>query len=124
MQRTLPCLAIVTALIWSLGARADYFLHGQYTPTEGKVGQYLLSDAAFGVDDVPDSCVPVWRAVNVSGALPPGMDVSNSFSTAIAGTPTRSGDWQATITIRDLGCTMGKTPRADRTIKVTFHIAP
>ena len=118
------CLVIVMAMLCPGAARADYFLHGYYTPTEGRVGQYLVSDAAFSVNDMPDSCVPDWRAVNISGALPPGMDVSNSFSTTIAGTPTLPGDWQAAITIRDLGCTVGQAPRADRTIKVSFHISP
>ncbi len=105
-------------------AQADYFLHGYYTPSTGKVGQYIDSDAAFAVDDMPGQCAVVWDDIAITGILPPGLDISNSFSSAIAGTPTQAGDYAATVTFHNLGCSAIPKARADRVIKVTFHITP
>jgi hypothetical protein len=105
-------------------ARADYFLQGYYTPTAGKVGQHLASDAAFGIADVPDQCAVEWKDIVVTGALPPGLDISNSFSSVIAGTPTEAGDWAVTVTFHGLGCSALPASRVDRAIRVNFHITP
>jgi hypothetical protein len=56
--------------------------------------------------------------------LPPGMDIANSFSSVISGTPTMAGDFMATITFHELGCSALAIAHADRTIKVNFHITP
>jgi hypothetical protein len=112
-------LAGFTGAAW-----ADYFLHGYYTPATGKVGQYFTSDAAFGVDDMPGQCVVVWDDIAIAGTLPPGLDIANSFSSVIAGTPTRPGDFAATVTFHNLGCSAIPGGRADRSIKVNFHITP
>ncbi|HWY61570.1 MAG TPA: hypothetical protein VNW15_06690 [Rhizomicrobium sp.] len=113
------------ALAASAGiARADYFLNGYYTPTTGKVGQHLESDAAFGVTDTPDQCAVDWKDIVITGTLPPGLDISNSFSSVIAGTPTQAGDWAVTVTFHDLGCSAIPTGRVDRAIRVKYHITP
>jgi hypothetical protein len=109
---------------FTAAARADNFLHGYYTPANGKVGQYFTSDAAFGVDDMPGQCVVEWDNIAITGTLPPGVDISNSFSSAIAGTPTQAGDFAATVTFHNLGCSAIPAGRADRSIKVNFHITP
>jgi hypothetical protein len=107
------------------GARAaDYFLHGYYTPTTGKVGQHLASDAAFGISDMPDQCAVEWKDIVIAGTLPPGLDISNSFSSVIAGTPTEAGDWAVTVTFHQLGCSAIPAGRVDRAIKVNYHITP
>jgi hypothetical protein len=103
---------------------ADYFLHCYYTPTAGKVGQALSSDASFGIGDMPDQCVVVWKDVAIDGKLPPGLDISNSFSSVIAGTPTDAGDYAVTVTFHALGCSANSAGRADRALKVNFHITP
>jgi hypothetical protein len=116
--------AAAALVLFTTAARADFFLHGYYTPSTGKVGQYIDSDAAFAVDDMPGQCAVVWDGIAITGTLPPGLDISNSFSSAIAGTPTQAGDYAATVTFHNLGCSAIPTDRADRVIKVTFHITP
>jgi hypothetical protein len=105
-------------------ARVDYFLHGYYTPTAGKVGQHMTSDAAFGVADMPDQCAVEWKDIVIAGTLPPGMDIANSFSSVISGTPTTAGDFSATVTFHGLGCSAPPLAPADRVIQVIFHITP
>jgi hypothetical protein len=119
-------LFVALALGLSTGAAqaADYFLHGYYKPTTGKVGQHLSSDAAFGISDMPDQCAVEWKDVVITGTLPPGLDISNSFSSVIAGTPTQAGDWAVTVTLHSLGCSAIPAGQADRSIKVNFHITP
>jgi hypothetical protein len=118
--------AVLFAALLSAGPAeaADYFLHGYYTPTTGKVGQHLASDAAFGIGDVPDQCVVDWKDIAISGVLPPGLDIANSFSSVITGTPTEAGDWAVTVTFHDLACSTLPAAAADRSIKVNFHITP
>ena len=108
----------LTLPVWA----ADYFLHGYYTPAAGRVGQYLSSDAAFGIADMPDQCAVDWKDIVITGTLPPGLDIANSFSSVIAGTPTQAGDYASTVTFRALGCAATPTGRVDRSIKVNFHI--
>jgi hypothetical protein len=104
-------------------ARADFFVHGYYTPTEGRVGHYLESDASFGVEDMPDPCAPVWDGISVEGALPPGMKVVSGDSSSIAGTPAVAGDYPVVVTLHGLGCAVGGAA-VQRTIKVEFRINP
>jgi hypothetical protein len=109
----------------SLGdPRPDYFLHGYYVPASGRVGQFFHADAAFGVDDMPGNCVPEFSDMVISGALPPGLDVANSTSSVIAGTPKQAGNWPVLVTFHALGCSYDIKDRVDRSIKVVFHIAP
>jgi hypothetical protein len=118
---------LFAALALALGtgaARADYFLHGYYKPTTGKVGQPLASDAAFAVTDTPDQCAVEWRDIAITGTLPPGLDISNSSSSVIAGTPTEAGDWAVTVTFHELGCSANPAAHVDRAIKVNYHITP
>jgi hypothetical protein len=117
-------LAALALVLFGGGARADYFLHGYYTPTAGKVGQHLVSDAAFGIADMPDQCAVEWKDIAITGVLPPGMDIANSFSSVISGTPTKAGDFAATVTFHELGCSALPAAAVDRAIKVNFHITP
>ena len=144
-----------TALSWLVlagfmgvaGARADYFVGGYYTPVNGKVGQELISDAAYSIDDMPPSCVVTWKAITVAGDLPPGLsppgtnvtlvaqskdengipisaaEIPEIAASAFSGTPRQAGDWPLAVTIHDMACS-GKASYGDRTIKVKFHIAP
>ena len=129
------------------GARADYFVGGYYTPVTGKVGQFLISDAAFAVGDVPAACVVAWKDISVSGSLPPGLsppgaditlvaatkdengiplssaEVPDIAASAFSGTPSKAGDWPVTVTFHDLSCS-GAQSFGDRAIKVNFHISP
>ena len=102
----------------------DYFLHGYYVPVSGRVGQSFHADAAFGVDDMPGSCVAKWKDMIISGVLPPGLAVANPASSIIAGTPSVAGTWPVIITFHALGCFNDSNYRVDRAIKVVFHIAP
>ncbi len=111
-------------LLSATAAHADYFMYGRYIPMEGKVGQALMSDATFSVEDMPERCVPEWKSISIAGVLPPGLDIANSFSSAIGGTPTTAGDWPVVVTIHQLGCSVGDAGHFDRAIKVNFHIAP
>ena len=141
----LPVLCLVLAVS---AARADYFAGGYYTPNRGKVGQPLLSDAAFAVADMPPGCGAIqWQTISVDGTLPPGLappganatlvapladangipinqaEVPDIAASAVSGTPSRSGDWPVIITFHGLFCSSGKS-YGDRAIKVNFHIEP
>jgi hypothetical protein len=105
-------------------SQADYFRFGHYMPVSGRVGQPFSADAGFGVDDMPGNCVMEFHDMVISGVLPPGLDVANSTSSRIAGTPTAAGSWPVTVTFHGLGCTYDAKDRVDRAIKVVFHIAP
>jgi hypothetical protein len=143
--------ALFTALAFlaaTAAARADFFVGGYYTPVTGKVGQELISDANYSIDDMPPSCVVTWKDISVAGDLPPGLsppgtnvtlvasvkDERNGIpisaaempeiaASAFSGTPRQAGDWPVTVTIHDMACS-GKQSYGDRTIKVNFHIAP
>jgi hypothetical protein len=135
-------LAVTTA------AQADFFGSGYYTPSRGKVGEALVSDAAFGVSDMPPSCGSIeWKTISVDGSLPPGMappganmtfmshhkaahgipipqaEVPDIAASAFSGTPSKAGDWPVAVTFHGLSCSRGQD-FGDRTIKVNFHIEP
>jgi hypothetical protein len=128
-------------------ARANFFVGGYYTPVNGQVGQLLISDAAYSIDDIPPGCVVTWDTISVAGALPPGLgppgtnvtlvalakddngipipaaDIPDIAASAFSGAPSRAGDWPVTVTFHGLACS-GAQSYGDRTIKVNFHIAP
>jgi hypothetical protein len=134
-------------LLATAGAQADYFAGGYYTPVSGKVGERMLSDAAFDVGDLPPSCLVAWKTISVSGTLPPGISPPGANATvvnlpkdengipqvhaevpdipdsAFFGTPSKAGDWPVTVTIHGLSCSETQS-YGDRTIKINFHIAP
>jgi hypothetical protein len=124
MPRAFGCFCwTVLALLAPGAARADFFVHGYYTPTEGRVGHYLESDASFDVNDMPDPCAPVWDRISVEGALPPGMEVASADSSSITGTPAAAGNFPVVVTFHGLGCSVGSNA-VERTIRVEFHINP
>jgi hypothetical protein len=121
----LALLAAAAAPTASLGdPHPDYFLNGYYMPASGRVGQSFHADAAFGVDDMPGNCIPEFKDMVISGVLPPGLDVADSTSSVIAGTPIVAGNWPVTVTFHALGCSYDTKNHVDRSIKVVFHIAP
>jgi hypothetical protein len=140
--------AILALLLSTTAAQADYFASGYYTPFRGKVGEKLVSDAAFAVSDMPPACGSIeWKTISVDGAVPPGLlppganatfvalekdangipiskaEVPDIAASAFAGTPSKPGDWALTVTFHGLSCSSGQN-YGDRVIKVNFHIEP
>jgi hypothetical protein len=139
---------VVALLLPATAAQADFFASGYYTPSRGKVGQSLVSDAAFAVSDMPPGCGSIeWKTISFEGALPPGLappganttfvtlekdangipllqaEVPDIAASAFSGTPSRPGDWPVAVTFHGLSCSSGKD-YGDRVIKVNFHIEP
>ena len=86
-----------------------------YSGTSGKVGHHM-SCQLLG------TCSGGWSYNHastkvVSGSLPPGLTISDSF---IQGTPTQPGTWTATIRISNLKCNEKAYPDAD--VRVNFYI--
>jgi hypothetical protein len=140
--------AALGLVAFTAAAQADFFNSGYYTPNRGKVGEALVSDAAFAVSDMPPSCGSIeWKTISVDGALPPGLappganmtfvsppkdangiplpqaEVPDIAASAFSGTPSKAGDWPVSVTFHGLSCSRGQD-FGDRTIKVNFHIEP
>jgi hypothetical protein len=145
MTRRVTVAAVaVLALLAAPAAQADFFVRGYYSPVSGTVGRLLVSDASFGVDDMPAQCLPAWDSISVTGALPPGISppgadvtdvtpektpdgipvfhasVPDVAASAFSGTPRKAGDFPVAVTFHGLSCAGQKF--GDRTIKVNFHI--
>ncbi|HWC62044.1 MAG TPA: hypothetical protein VG501_00370 [Rhizomicrobium sp.] len=139
---------IFALLLSATAARADFFASGYYTPSRGKVGQRLVSDAAFAVSDMPPACGSIeWKTITIEGALPPGLappgayagfvtpekdangipinqaEVPDVAASAFFGTPSKPGEWPLTVVFHGLSCSSGQS-YGDRAIKVNFHIEP
>jgi len=137
---------ILLVLASATAARADFFASGYYTPSRGKVGQLLVSDAAFAVSDLPPACGSIeWKTISIEGTLPPGLaapganttlvtpekdangipipqaEVPDIAASAFFGTPSKPGDWAVAVTFHGLSCSSGRN-YGDRVIKVNFHI--
>lgn len=142
------CLVFAAlALLAAPLAAADFFRGGYYTPSSGKVGLALVSDASFDVGDMPPGCVVQWKNISVAGNLPPGIsppgadmtlvapakdengipydkaEVPDIAASAFFGTPRQAGDWPVTVTFHSLSCSGGQD-YGDRVIKLSFHISP
>ncbi len=123
---------LIAALVWAFPARADYFAGGYYRPAMGQVGKEMVSDLYFNVEDVPDQCLVVWKAISVAGELPPGLIAPGKVLSlgdggaplsAFFGMPLQAGEYPVTVKMHGLGCENGGN-YGDREIRVNFRIVP
>lgn len=106
----------------------NWFRHGLFPVTEGRVGYHMTSHNAFYDRDVPPECnhdaqYSYMLDASVDGELPPGLTYSSERA-QFEGTPRQPGDWDVTVVYSHMRCRGSNLDFGDRRIPVHFHINP
>lgn len=106
----------------------NWFRHGFFQVTDGRVGYHMTSHNGFYDSDVPPECDH--NAQNsymldaaVEGDLPPGLSYS-PHEAQFEGTPRQPGDWDVTVVYSHMRCRGSDLDFGDRRIPVHFHVNP
>lgn len=106
----------------------NWFKHGFFPITEGRVGYHMTSHNAYYDSDVPPECnhsaqYSYMLQAAVEGDLPPGLTYSSEEG-QFEGTPRQPGDWDVTVVYSHMRCRGSDLDFGDRRIPVHFHINP
>ena len=125
-------IELIAALSVAFAAPAlatDYFSQSYYSPTTGRVGYHMVVSLHYPLSNAPEGCQPLLNGFETQGTVPPGLTapVFVPYGQNVGnfeGTPRQPGDWDMTVTLKDVQCSNSGQHFGDRAVSIHFHIDP